>query len=227
MGPVDIANIPPIEGWVMGIDVSEYQLNVGWEALAPTVQFAFIRATIGFQTDKRWSANASGCNVPWGAYHALSPSRDPVESAKRFIDVTGKQGQLPPVLDFETAAKGELARAAVRRAMRWLEYVEQEWNRKVIVYTYPAFLKNLTKLGADTAPFADRLLWEAHYTQDHAKLPMDLPPWPADGWTFWQVSGNYKDATGKVLCRNAGRLPNKQDVDINWFRGCPEALLRL
>lgn len=227
MSVMRVDQVPAIEGWEMGIDVSEYQLDVGWGDLAPNIKYAFIRATIGFQEDKFWRANVDGCEVPWGAYHALVPSRDPIESAKRFIDVTEMRGQLPPVLDFETAAKGERSSAAVGRARKWIDYVEQVWNREVMLYTYPAFFMNLTRLGANTSQFKGKLLWQAQYTQDHSRLPMVLPPWPKDGWTFWQASGNYKDANGKILCRNAARLPNGQDVDINWYRGTPDDLLAL
>lgn len=216
---------------LLGIDVSQFQGLVPWNSMPSNVDFAFIRATDGLTPDKRWSVNAAQCTKPWGAYHALEPGRDPVESARVFNATTdGRRGRLPPVLDFEVAALGEKASHCIGRALAFRDAVEQEWNRRVIMYVGPAFWLHLAQLGADITPFKRNPLWVAHYTQDYNRLPMVPPPWllpkakktdPDMGWTFWQTSG------GQKVSRNGAQLSTGVDVDIDFFDGTMDDLLAL
>ena len=62
---------------IWGVDVSHYQGEIDWEALAAQgVRFAFIKATEGSgHVDERFFANARGAaaaGIPAGGYHFFS-----------------------------------------------------------------------------------------------------------------------------------------------------------
>jgi lysozyme len=202
---VRLADVPPKEGHLLGIDVSVFQGPIDWAAMAPNVRFAFIRATSGRLTDRRFDANASNCRIPWGAYHALAYGSDPVEQAQHFTAVVNGRGELPPVLDFEVCRPGEKASEAVRRAETCMTEIEQRLGRRVILYTYPAFFQRLIDLGADVSRLADRPLWIAHYGRALA-APKVPTCWST--WHIWQWYGG-----------GHARLDSGVDVDVNWWRG--------
>lgn len=197
--------MPPRDGCLLGIDVSVFQGKIDWANLPPGVRFAFIRATSGRLTDRMFETNASGCKVPWGAYHALAYGSDPKEQAQRFAAVVNGRGELPPVLDFEVCRPGEKASKAVERAEICMDEIEQRVGRRVIVYTYPSFMQRLHDLGADVSRLAERPLWIAHYGRS-LKTPKVPKAWST--WHIWQWYGG-----GLV------KLANGLDVDVNWWRG--------
>ncbi len=204
-----LADVPPRDGCLLGIDVSAFQGAIAWGRLPPNVKYAFIRATHGTKPDSRWEANASGCQVPWGAYHALAYGSDPVEQAKAFAKALAGRGDFRPVLDFEVARPGELSSEAVRRAVICMREIEQRVQRRTIIYTYPSFLQRLIDLGADVSELAERPLWIAHYTTGR-RVPLLKPTVPSawTTWHIWQIAGN-----------GYAQLDNGADVDVNWFEG--------
>lgn len=198
-------------GHALGIDVSVFQGAIDWSALPENVRFAFIRATNGLQTDRRFASNAAGCRVPWGAYHALAYGSDPVAQARHFAaTIAGREIQLPPVLDFEVARPGEKASECVARGVTCMREIEQLTGQRCIVYTYPSFFQRLHDLGADVSPFGERPLWIAHYGRT-LKAPTVPRAWST--WQIWQWYGG-----GLV------KLPNGADVDVNWWSGTVEEL---
>ncbi|MBV8795476.1 MAG: glycosyl hydrolase family 25, partial [Hyphomicrobiales bacterium] len=83
-GPIDVAELPrgmvnskfpkPHDYPIHGIDVSKFQGDIDWNAVASSgVKFAWIKATEGGnRADARFQANWSGAKsagVPHGAYH--------------------------------------------------------------------------------------------------------------------------------------------------------------
>lgn len=200
-----LQEIPPNPGHILGIDVSQFQGDVGWSTLPASVRFAFLRATCGLGVDKKFERNASECKVPWGAYHALAYGSDPVEQARRFASTLAGRGELLPVLDFEVCRPGEKASAAVERGVTCMREIEQLTGRRCIVYTYPAFFQRLHDLGADVSPLAARPLWIAHYGR-RLQAPKVPRAWKL--WHFWQFGGD-----------DYAKLDNGLDVDVNWFRG--------
>jgi GH25 family lysozyme M1 (1,4-beta-N-acetylmuramidase) len=214
---VRLEGIPPRDGCLLGIDVSQFQAAIDWARLPPCVRFAFIRATCGLKTDVRFEANAAACRVPWGAYHALAYGSDPVEQAQRFVRVVGGRGELPMVLDFEVARPGEKASECVARAVACLREIERLTKARAIVYTYPTFAQRLMDLGADLSPLAQRPLWIAHYITGR-KTPLLQPTIPRawSTWYLWQFAGG-----------GHAKLANGADVDVNWFRGTEAELAAL
>ena len=93
-GPVDVADLPrgmvnssypkPHDYPVHGIDVSKFQGDIDWNAVASSgVKFAWIKATEGGdRADERFQANWTGAKaagVAHGAYHFVYWCRPPME----------------------------------------------------------------------------------------------------------------------------------------------------
>lgn len=209
---MQLANVPTPPGQILGIDVSSHQGVINWATLPPNVRYAYLRATHGTDVDTRWEVNAEGCLVPWGAYHGMTYGSDGKAQAKAFADALRGRGDLRPVLDFEVARPGELSSKAVERAVACMLEIEQRVQRSTIIYTYPSFLQRLIDLGANVSELAKRPLWIAHYITGR-KTPLLKPNVPSAWPTYyiWQIAGN-----------KYAQLPNKRDVDVNWFRGTAE-----
>ena len=96
-----------------GIDVSHYQGNIDWNAVAKTgINFAFVKAggsEDGIYTESMFEKNyagakAAGLNV--GAYYFPGPNFTSEEAgiadARRFLDIiAGKKFEMPVAIDLE------------------------------------------------------------------------------------------------------------------------------
>lgn len=174
----------PSDYTIHGIDVSRYQKYIGWNQVKEMdvqdirIGFAFIKATEGeVLVDPYFKRNwreASKEEMPRGAYHFFSPTKDPLKQARHFIkQVKIKAGDMPPVLDIETT--GKVPAALLRKKAKiWLNEVEKHYGVKPIIYTNADFYKKI--LGKD---FESYPLWVAHYYERH-KPNIDR------NWLFWQ-----------------------------------------
>ncbi|MEG4839664.1 GH25 family lysozyme [Microcoleus sp. B9-D4] len=169
---------------IRGIDVSDYQPNVNWQAVARDgITFSFVKSTEGAtfvaQTFARNWAAMKAAGIQRGAYHFFQPASSIQGQIDLFLKtVKLEPGDLPPVLDVETTGDLSVDQLCDRAAI-WLEAVEKATLMRPIIYTYPAFWDNL-----GTKRFADYPLWIAHYTNAEE-------PWVPGGWktwTFWQYS---------------------------------------
>ncbi|HYH47785.1 MAG TPA: GH25 family lysozyme [Thermoanaerobaculia bacterium] len=190
-----------------GIDVSHYQGAVDWPAVAAGgMAFAFVKATQGTSSvDPLFSQNWNGVQAAGllrGAYHFFQPGEDPAAQAAHFLSVVPcTAGDLPPVLDVETA--GSLTPAEIVQGIEtWLAAVEAAAGCAPIVYTAPRFWDSL-----GTAAFGRFPLWVAEYGVSTPKLPAG---WTS--WSFWQSS-----ESGQA----AGVHGN---VDLDVFQGSLEDL---
>ena len=92
---------------VHGIDVSKFQGDIDWNAVASSgVKFAWIKATEGGdRLDNRFQANWAGAKaagVAHGAYDFVYWCRPPLEEMANFEQIAPvEQDALPPVLDVE------------------------------------------------------------------------------------------------------------------------------
>ncbi len=181
----------PLGYTIHGIDVSSYQGNIYWPAVAQMhdqdvkIKFAFIKATEGLNNvDKQYKRNwqlAKESNITCGAYHYFLATKSGRLQAQNFINTVKLQpGDLPPVLDVEELY-GVRPDSLRSRISSWLRTVEAAYNVKPIIYTSAAFYKNF--LGHD---FDDYPLWVAHYF-------VQQQPGVGEDWYFWQ-----HNATGKV-----------------------------
>ncbi|WP_445240864.1 GH25 family lysozyme [Microcoleus vaginatus] len=181
---------------IRGIDVSDYQPNVNWQAVARDgITFSFVKSTEGAtfvaQSFARNWAAMKAAGIQRGAYHFFRPASSIQGQIDLFLKtVKLEPGDLPPVLDVETTG-GLSTTQLCDRAAIWLEAVEKATLMRPIIYTYPGFWDNL-----GTKRFADYPLWIAHYTTAEE-------PWVPGGWktwTFWQYSdsGSVSGVSGNV-----------------------------
>src|SRR4051794_7713134 len=188
-----------------GIDVSNWQRQIDWVAVAGTgTSFVFAKATESTTfTDLTFPLNRSGSTVlgmRFGAYHMGRPSgssdsavvASAIAQADYFLSVaTPLKGELLPVLDVEYDGGLSVARLSLW-VQTWLGQVTARTGLKAIVYVSPSFWK--TKLGdSPVVAAAGHRLWIAHWTA--AALPI-LPgaSWGGLGWSFWQWSNCQKIA---------------------------------
>lgn len=189
---------------VVGIDVSNHQGVIDWDALASSgVAFAYIKATEGATWKDRsfalnWS-EAARVGIPRGAYHFFRLCRSVAEQAQNIIETVPKDpGALPPVIDAEdmgpcTATLTPADHAATLKD--FLDVLERHYGRRPIVYT--------------TAEFDSVMLEGAGLAGEHvwARSLVVPPPFRRDQWLIWQY-------------HNRGRRPGVNgDLDLNVFRG--------
>ena len=176
---------------IHGIDVSSYQGNIYWPAVAQMqdqdvrIQFAFIKATEGLSNiDRQFKRNwqkAKEANITRGAYHYFLATKSGRMQAENFIrTVKLQQGDLPPVLDVEELY-GVPVDSMRNRVKMWLQTVEKTYGVKPIIYTNVSFYQNFLGNSFDDYP-----LWVAHYF-------VKKEPGISEGWFFWQ-----HNAAGKV-----------------------------
>ncbi len=177
-----------------GIDVSHFQGEVDWRAVAAAgVRFAFIKATEGVDdVDPRFAQNwaeSRAAGLLRGPYHFLHPNLDARQQAAHFLAVvTLDDDALPPALDVEVTNGVDPAtlRACIET---WLETVAAALGCKPVVYTDPWFWQD--HVDADLGAYP---LWLACYAPE--------PQVPASwhGWTFWQhaESGRVNGIAGPV-----------------------------
>ena len=195
----------PLGFKIHGIDVSSYQGNIYWPAVAQmqdqdvNIKFAFIKATEGLKdVDRQYKRNwqkAKEANITRRAYHYFLATKSGRLQAQNFIKTVELQpGDLPPVLDVEELY-GIRPDSMRSRVNAWLTAVEKAYNVKPVIYTSAAFYKNF--LGHD---FDEYPLWVAHYF-------VKEQPGVDEGWYFWQ-----HNATGRV-----NGIQSR--VDFNVFSG--------
>lgn len=174
----------PVNYSIHGIDVSRYQYNIDWKAVQNMedkkvkIGFAFIKATEGLgRVDNEFRQNwfnAKKALIPRGAYHFFISSKSGKAQAENFIETVNlSKGDLPPVLDVETA-NGASAADVQQRVKDWLQMIEKHYKVKPIIYTNVDFYENFL---ADK--FDDYPLWVAHYyVKDKPRIQRK--------WTLWQ-----------------------------------------
>ena len=196
----------PDQWEVFGVDVSSYQGEVDWSALASQgVDFAFIKATEGsLLQDRQFAANwagAAAAGVRAGAYHFLSYDSPGDTQADNFIStVPVTEGALPPVVDIEFYGQyleNPPEKAQVRAILDpLLERLEEHYGVKPILYvTYRSYYRYIAGGGYDAYP-----VW--------CSSPTVFPLVP--GWDFWQYSHS---------ARLEGYSGAQDRIDLNIFRG--------
>ncbi len=218
---------------VTGIDVSNWQRQIDWLAVAGTGHaFVFAKATEGTTfTDLTFPLNRSGAAVAGmriGAYHFARPSgssdaavvASAVAQADYFLSVAQPvKGELLPVLDLESTGGLSVARLTLW-TQTWLTHVVARTGLKPIIYASPNFWKD--RLGdSPVAAVAGHRLWIAHWTK--AALPI-LPgaSWGGLGWSFWQWS-NCQKVAGISGCVDGDRFngTNLASVSVPAYKSGP------
>jgi lysozyme len=211
-----------------GVDVSRFQEQIDWEAVAATgVRFAFVHASRGSGADCTvrpqrcgpdgfYDANyaeAKAAGIRVGPYHRAfaggngprAVKADAKAEAKAFIDSVGelRQGDLRPALDMEVPF-GDLSPFELRVwARTWLEKVGRAFHTTPIIYTNTSSWDFL----ADPISFAraGHPLWVANWHVPRPAVP--AADWAGESWRVWQHAsdGSVDGITGPV--------------DLDWLRG--------
>ena len=203
----------PVNYPIHGIDVSRYQHNIDWKAVKAMqdqevkIGFAFIKATEGLgRVDNGFRQNwfnAKQASITKGAYHFFVSSKSGKAQAENFIEtVKLSKGDLPPVLDIETA-NGASVTDIQQRARDWLLMVEKHYKVKPIIYTNIDFYANFLDGHFDDYP-----LWVAHYYVKNK-------PRITRNWIIWQHNEKGR-VNGIDSC-----------VDFNVFNGDSVAFKKL
>ncbi len=191
---------------VQGVDVSEYQGRVDWDALAAQdVRFAYIRATEGSgHVDVRFADNWAGAaqaGVRAGAYHFFSFDSPAETQAANFIAaVPVTENALPPAIDVELYGvhrRNPPPRETVTAAVRALsDALEARYGVTPVLYV----TRRSYELYVRGAGF-DNPLW----VRD-----VYLPPlWAGGNWLIWQYSDRG---------RLAGYDGEEPYIDLNAMR---------
>jgi lysozyme len=197
---------------VPGVDVSKWQGDVDWTAVASTpTRFVIMRATRGnAYLDPRYAeylAEASASGLILGAYHRAKvgvAAGDAEAEADHFVDVAqNAAGDVLPALDIEEH-NGLTVPQLTDWVRTWLARVYSRTGVRAMIYSSPHFWR--TYLG-DSTWFADHgyPLWIAHWNVPSPMVPAG--DWGGRGWTFWQWT-----SSGRV----SGIGPN---VDRDRFNG--------
>jgi lysozyme len=173
---------PPLRaGEHYGIDVSNHQGSIDWSAVAADdITSAYIKATEGETfVDERFAANWAGAGsagIRRGAYHFFSLCSPGASQAATFLKVVPRDPQaLPPALDLEWGAcRNRPDMATVQRDITaFVETVERETGRRVVVYALPSFTAEY--------PVPEQ------FVRDRWERRLFLRPERSD-WSIWQVS---------------------------------------
>lgn len=197
-----------------GIDVSHWQGSIDWAKVrSANYSFAIMKATEGTgMIDDTLAANVVGARdvgMAVGVYHFCRASNvsEAIAEAKVFGNVLDSLGGLaaidiPPILDIETVhAKTRAEIVAISHA--WLEAIEQRFNVRPMIYSFPFFMDQYLDESLSKYP-----LWYANYGDT---LGQDRVGWSE--WTFQQ----YTDK---------GAVPGISGyVDLNEYKGSVEELM--
>jgi len=204
-----LLNNPSAEKYpVRGVDVSSYQGDIDWPALASqNISFAFIKATEGSTfVDDNFEYNyiqAQKTNLRVGAYHFFSYDSSGKTQADNFIATVKKcENMLPPVIDIELYGdkeKNPPPKSDVRKQLDALiDALETYYEMKPIIYatgkSYSLYIS-----GA----YEDYDIW----IRDVITTPSLSD---SKEWTFWQ----YTDRM-----RLNGYEGEEKYIDMNVFFG--------
>lgn len=190
---------------IHGIDVSRFQGEIDWNAVASSgVKFAWIKSTEGGDhADERFQANWAGAKlagVAHGAYHFVYWCRPATEEMAWFEQNTPVEADaLPPVLDVEATptsrtCQRHLDRASAQADMQiMLGEMERHFGKRPIIYTTVDFYEAILSDGA----FADYPIW-VRSTKHHPSVR-----YPGRAWSFWQYqSDGYVPGIAAKVDRN-------------------------
>ena len=168
-----------------GIDVSRYQGQIDWDAVAshvPRIHFAGIRASINTGYTDTWFARnweeAKRVGVARTAYHIFFPGTPAEQQVNHFLRVIGDDfGELPLTLDMELDHGIHYQRIA-ERILQFSTLIESRTGRKPILYSRTNWV-NEHVIGNSTPPtwLAEHDWWVALYGigEDEHPGPVTLP----------------------------------------------------
>lgn len=194
-----------------GIDVSKYQGDIDWAAIAKNknIKFAYIKATEGATyVDPRFEENIAEARkhgVKVGCYHFLRSSSsiaDQFENMKKYV--RRNEQNLVPMIDVESMGKWN-QQQLVDSLHEFAVLIYEHYKCAPIIYTYVNFYnRNLSDL------FTNYPLFIARYT--------DTEPELNDGtrYVIWQFTerGRIDGIRGNVDLSRFGNGYTVHDISI-------------
>jgi lysozyme len=177
---------------IHGVDVSKYQGDVNWMAVADGgVNFAYIKATEGGdRLDPKFIQNWNGAKaagLPHGAYHFVYWCRPWQEELALFEKTAPREPDaLPPVLDVEATPTSKTCRRHLERDQTLAEIkamlleMERFYGKRPIIYTTVDFHE---------AIFHDNALSEYPMWIRSTKNKPDVR-YGDRNWHFWQYQSD-------------------------------------
>lgn len=168
-----------------GIDVSRWQGNMNWDAIAinsKKVLFAGIRATISWGYVDSWFnrnwVEAKRVGIFRAAYHVMYPGVTPSRQMDNFLKVVGDDiGELPLVLDVELShnkSPEEIGNTILQCAT----ILESKTGRKPILYSRASFIDAYVTANHSPSAWLNKYdWWLAHYLRsgEEHQGPPTLP----------------------------------------------------
>lgn len=193
-----------------GLDVSRYQGTINWNrarSYGPhPIRFMYAKSsqgvTIQDPTYVRNMTEARREGVLVGSYHYFSSVATGKEQCQYFMEtIKGIHQDLVPVVDVEECSRGWGAMTLRRNLREFIDYMEEEYHMKPIIYTGVFFYNLYLSEG-----FKDCKLFLARYS-DEEPLPNDL-----SDWTIWQFTekGSVDGISGFV---DVNRINPKFSLD--------------
>jgi lysozyme len=179
-------------GTARGIDVSHYQGDINWRAVAHDhVSFAYIKATEGADNrDARFARNwrgARSAGIRVGAYHYFNFCRSGRAQAVNFLAVTPRASALPPAVDLEPPSRHcRVSGPRVRRELTtYLARVERRDGRRAVLYVTPGFYQTYHRY------LPARPMW---------RRSISARPGRGQSWSLWQyrMRGRVSGIHGNV-----------------------------
>ena len=189
---------------VIGVDVSEYQMDIEMVKLKEQgIQFVIIRATEGshYVDDmflRNWK-NAHEADLPAGAYHFFSFDTPGATQAANFISAVGDlDNDLIPAVDLEFYGNKRLnppeKEDVIRELQLYLDILERRYGVKAMIYASQEIWDKYLEGGFDDYP-----LWVRN-----VYYPISVSH--GDDWAIWQ----YRD-TGMLEGYSGG----EKYIDMN------------
>jgi len=228
------------QGYVTGIDVSEYQGEIAWKKVASFgFDFAYIRSNVGTKQDSMLEYNSkrvANNKIPFGYYVYVKPELDAEEQISILLDAHRKYGaNLAPQIDVEH--HGDLHPRHVRKSVdHIIKRATEALGRPPTVYSGDWFWNSRVK----SRKHGNCPLWVAKYVQyshkqfEQNSVPMNPADWvdwalsfeqpkPLMGWKDWDI---WQFAAGYNNCgKRYGMVSN--DLDLNIMKAECMARLKL
>lgn len=166
-----------------GIDVSNYQKDINWEATAKdkNIKYVYIKATEGASHKqhryRRNLENARKHGIKVGSYHFMRTSSSIQSQFNNFISLVKREEQdLVPLLDVETRA-GWTIKQLQDSVLKFVRMLERHYGCKPMIYTSSSYFNDY--LGEK---FAGYPLFIARYSKTEPTVNFGAK------WILWQFS---------------------------------------
>lgn len=191
-------------GYIPGVDISNWQPNINYQALKNAgVEIAIIKATeANYYKDPYMEKHYNGCksvDIKVGFYHFFRCNVDAKTQAQYFVNyIQGKSYDVKLVLDIEST-EGQSKSTITNMARTFLEEVQRLTGTQPMIYTYTSFANSYLDSSLACYP-----VWIAQYS------PLNPNPCSlcdSNGWDGFQFASDG-------LIANSGYT----NLDINEFK---------